>query len=203
MMDIIEQALQQVGYVEGTNNNNKFGKFYNQNYQPWCMYFVQWIFEHCNQKLDYFSGSCSAVLNWYKQHAASKVSQSPKAGDIVIYPWGHTGIVIFKWYNKICTVEGNTSPDSSGSQNNGGGVYVRNRSITGNEWFISVAVPNTTITKEETIMQYENIEEVPAWYRPTIEKLISMSVLNSWPISEDMCRIFTVMDRLGLIGGKE
>lgn len=50
---------------------------------------------------------------------------------------------------------------------------------------------------------YNKIEEVPSWYRGTVEKLIDKGVLNGnskgdLGLSEEMCRIFTVHDRLGL-----
>lgn len=57
--------------------------------------------------------------------------------------------------------------------------------------------------QEGNKMRYDTIQDVPAWYAPTIEKMLRLGVLegtgNSLDLSEDMCRIFTVMDRLGLI----
>lgn len=139
----IELALKEVGYYEGKNNDNKFGKFYNANYQPWCMYFVQWIYQHAGKKLPYFTGSCSALLRWYKENAPSQVIKATltgikiPSGAIIIYNFGHTGIVLRRWDDgHITTIEGNTSPGVNGSQSNGDGVYVRNRNPGNSDYFI-------------------------------------------------------------------
>lgn len=52
-------------------------------------------------------------------------------------------------------------------------------------------------------VKYNSIEEVPIWYKGTIQKLIDKKVLQGnssgdLGLSEDMCRVFTIHDRLGL-----
>lgn len=208
---ITENALSQVSYVEGKNNWNKFGEYFNANNQPWCMYFVQWIFAQSDLKLPYFTGSCSALLNWYKKNKPECVlpyntfEQIPE-GSIIIYSWGHTGILFLRYPSKnICTIEGNTSPDSSGSQDNGGGVYVRNRTPKSGDYFI---IPEGLVKEVKSVDTiYATIDNVPKDYCPTIQKLINLGVLKGTSkgiinVTSDMCRTFVIMDRLGLIPTK-
>jgi len=62
--------------------------------------------------------------------------------------------------------------------------------------------PNSTM-KEEHIMRYNTINEMPLWARPTVEKLISQKRLQGegegrLNLSEDMLRIFVIHDRAGI-----
>ena len=91
------------------------------------MMFVQWLFSMIGIPLAIKSASCSEVARWYKKNKPDCVLIEPKVGCIVIYEWGHTGIVIDVKPNKIITIEGNTSSSNSGSQANGDGVYQRER----------------------------------------------------------------------------
>lgn len=43
---IIKAAESQLGYKEGINNNNKYGKWFGCNYEPWCACFVCWCVAH-------------------------------------------------------------------------------------------------------------------------------------------------------------
>lgn len=76
--------------------------------------------------LPYRTGSCSALLNWYKKHRPECIAADPQAGDIIIYNFGHTGIVESAARTTITAIEGNTSPGAAGSQDNGG-VYRREK----------------------------------------------------------------------------
>ena len=40
--DIVQRALSQVGYVEGTGSWNAFGNYFGNPTGSWCAYFVQW-----------------------------------------------------------------------------------------------------------------------------------------------------------------
>lgn len=55
--------------------------------------------------------------------------------------------------------------------------------------------------EEDDMIYYETLEDVPKWYKPTIEKLVESGDLQGengkLNISKDMCRIFTVLDRRG------
>lgn len=133
---VIELARSQVGVVESPKNSNNvkyntwyYGRQVSGSAYPWCMVFVQWVFANSGiGALPYKTASCSALLNWYEKNHPDQVHSVPKAGDIVIYDWGHTGIVTEVISSAaIKAVEGNTSPTIVGSQDNGGGVYERSR----------------------------------------------------------------------------
>lgn len=96
---------------------------------PWCMAFVQWVFAQAGGKLPYLTASCSGLLTWYQRNQPWKIFKSPAPGDIVIYNFGHTGIVEAVSGSNITAIEGNTSPGVSGSQSNGGMVCRRTRGI--------------------------------------------------------------------------
>lgn len=132
---VIDLAKAQVGTVESPKGSNKvryntwyYGREVSGSAYPWCMAFVQWVFAHAGMALPYKTASCSALLNWYKKNRPGQVHDAPKAGDIVIYDWGHTGIVTEVISSTaVRAVEGNTSATIVGSQDNGGGVYERSR----------------------------------------------------------------------------
>lgn len=126
---VIEIAKSQIGVAESPKNSNKqqYGEWYGWNGVAWCMIFVQWVFAHAGQTLPYKTASCSSLLNWYKRNRPDQVHDTPEIGDIVIFDWGHTGIVMGLSKSYIITIEGNTSPTIIGSQDNGGGVYQRYR----------------------------------------------------------------------------
>ena len=56
--------------------------------------------------------------------------------------------------------------------------------------------------KEDGMTYYKTLDEVPEDYRPTVEKLVEAGALNGTGenvlnVSEDFCRVMTVLDRLG------
>ena len=55
--------------------------------------------------------------------------------------------------------------------------------------------------KEDGMTYYKTMDEVPEYYRPTVEKLVKAGALSGTGdglnVSEDFCRIMTVLDRLG------
>lgn len=125
--DLIATAAADIGYTEGKNNDNKFGKWYGWNNVSYCMIAVQYWHDKIGYTLPYKTASCSALLAWYKTNQPGRVLSAPKRGAIIIYNFGHTGICE-SWDTKTVTaIEANTSPGTTGSQTNGGGVYRRTR----------------------------------------------------------------------------
>lgn len=112
------------------SNRTKYGRWYGLDGQPWCMMFVQWCFAQAGQQLPYVTASCSALLNWCKRHHKEYIVCDPQPGDVVIYKFGHTGIVESAGPGTVTAIEGNTSPGASGSQDNGGMVCRRTRNQT-------------------------------------------------------------------------
>lgn len=109
------------------SNRTPYGKWFGLDGQPWCMMFVMWVFSQAGMPLPYKTASCSALLNWYRKNRPASVAKSPTVGDIVIYSFGHTGIVESVGSGTITAIEGNTSPGTAGSQDNGGMVCRRTR----------------------------------------------------------------------------
>lgn len=132
---VLDIAKAEIGVKESPANSNNvkfntwfYGKSVSGKAYPWCMAYVQWCFNRANMRLPCVTASCSELLNWYKRnHPECVKTSAPKAGDIVIYTFGHTGIVESASGNSITAIEGNTSPGSSGSQSNGGQVCRRTR----------------------------------------------------------------------------
>lgn len=128
--DPLKIAAGELGITEYPPNSNrtKYGAWYGLDGQPWCMMFVQWCFHQAGLTLQHRSASCSDMLSWYRKYAPEKVTNNPQPRDIIIYNFGHTGIVESVAAGTITAIEGNTSAGDSGSQSNGGGVFRRVRS---------------------------------------------------------------------------
>ena len=126
---VLDAARGELGVMESPagSNRTKYGRWYGLDGQPWCMMFVQWCFAQAGQKLPYTTASCSGLLNWCKRHHKEYIADSPEPGDVVIYSFGHTGIVESVGAGTVTVIEGNTSPGAAGSQDNGGMVCRRTR----------------------------------------------------------------------------
>ena len=60
---------------------------------------------------------------------------------------------------------------------------------------------------EDDMVSYKTIEDVPASYRPSVQKLMDRGGLKGYDngaiyVSEDLCRTITILDRLGLLDGR-
>ena len=138
--DVLKIAAGELGTTErpANSNNVKYNTwFYGREVRdtadtkyPWCMAFVQWCFNQAGRKLPYHTASCSALLNWYRKNRPECIVTAPRPGDIIIYNFGHTGIVESVAGSTITAIEGNTSAGEAGSQSNGGGGFRRKRSKT-------------------------------------------------------------------------
>lgn len=131
---LLNVARKEINTTEWPKNSNNvkyntwyYGREVSGSAYPWCMVFVQHCYNEAGMKLPYKTASCSALLSWYKKNHPKCVVSNPEPGDIIIYNFGHTGIVESSTSTKITAIEGNTSAGSSGSQDNGGGVYRRTR----------------------------------------------------------------------------
>ena len=103
-----------------------------------CDLFVTWVFWKALGEDFVTDGGLPAGASYNTDYRASKggrVRKPPRPGDVLVFDWNwatlstnHVGIL-----EKVLpsgnyqTIEGNTSPGSSGSQGNGGGVYRRTR----------------------------------------------------------------------------
>lgn len=143
---LLAVAKGQVGYVEqgGPHGNDgnltKFGKAYGLNGYAWCSVFVWWVFLQLGidvrQKISRNYAGAEQAMEGFAAHGwkISGSSHTPRPGDVVFFHFNgehsganHTGLVIDHDEHGCHTVEGNTSRGTSGSQVNGGGVYLRYR----------------------------------------------------------------------------
>ena len=154
---IIQTAQSQLGVVEtggadGHSGNivpywDWWAKCTGQHAQgaSWCACFVSWVFAQNNAsnlipaKNAHGFIYCPDLENYAKAHGLV-IADHTKAqpADIVLFDWtgqglaDHVGIVLKNLLpsNYLQTIEGNTSAENTvGSQQNGGGVYQRNRHI--------------------------------------------------------------------------
>ena len=138
---VINIAKKYVGVCEDPPNSNKVvfnTKFYGRevsgaNY-PWCCAFIWCIFNEAGINIKR-TASCMMLGDWFKQEGKYH-KDNPQVGDIVFFKFSgssrwtnHVGLVIEVNGNTLTTIEGNTSSDNKGSQNNGGMVAIRTRKI--------------------------------------------------------------------------
>ena len=163
-LDIVNTAQKQVGFVEGTNNDNPYGTWYEMNHEPYCAMFVSWVFAENNlsnlvaaQTTKGFA-YCPAGLSWFQREGRIVDKYSGQPGDIVFYSFAgngqadHVEIIVNASKDGITTVGGNTSPDHAltASQANGNGVYLRHRPYL---YVLAIARPAyTTPLKSATSM---------------------------------------------------
>ena len=163
-LDIVNTAQQQVGFVEGTNNDNPYGTWYGMNHEPYCAMFVSWVFAENNlsnlvaaQTTKGFA-YCPAGLSWFQKENRIVDKYSGQPGDIVFFSFqgngqaDHVEIIVNASKDGITTVGGNTSPDHAltASQANGNGVYLRHRPYL---YVLAIARPAyTTPLKSATSM---------------------------------------------------
>ncbi len=80
--EFLKIALGEVGYKEGKNNDNKYGKWYGINNKPWCAMFVSWCANQVGvlkTLIPKYSG-CGTGYKWFENKGL--ITMKPKAGDI-------------------------------------------------------------------------------------------------------------------------
>ncbi len=182
--NILQIAAGELGVTESPSGSNQtgYGRWYGLNGQPWCMMFVQWCFAQAGAPLPFKTASCSALLRWYRENRPQDVVTEPQPGDIVLYNFGHTGILTGTTAKTVTAIEGNTSPGEAGSQSNGGGVYRRTRSRT-----LVTACIRPTVREEEhmtgkeiydSLNQYLSRQSVPDWAGKELEEAIRLGITD-------------------------
>lgn len=145
---VIETALGELKNTEfpaGSNqviyNTDYYGWAVSGDAYKWCLVFLWWVFQKSGEKMAFFGGaktaSCGTFLKWYQEQGQTVSPDKIQVGDIVILNFKgtketqHCGLVESRgdnpgtWY----VIEGNTSPGLEGSQDNGGCVAKKLRSI--------------------------------------------------------------------------
>ncbi len=115
--DVVKIAAGELGNTETPANSNrtKYGAWYGLDGYPWCMMFVQWCCAQAGRPLPYKTASCSQLLDWYRKHQPEQIVDRPVPGDIILYNFGHTGILESAGEETVTAIEGNTSAGEAGS----------------------------------------------------------------------------------------
>lgn len=150
---VIEIARGELGVHESPAGSNRvkyntayYGREVSGQDFPWCVTLQWWIFQEAGERMAFFGGgktaSCRTLLRWYREQGLTADKQAIQVGDILIQNFSgkkrdgeldteHCGLVVEKgplagtWY----CIEGNTSPGEEGSQDNGGCVALKLRSV--------------------------------------------------------------------------
>lgn len=120
---LLKLAKSQVGYKEGKNNDNKYGKEYGMNHAAWCQILQWWLAKHVGLRdtVDFpHTASCPAALAWMRNH--KRLFKSPKVGDWIFFKWtnnhtteaSHVGLVVKvdTVAKRVYTIEGNAGSAS-------------------------------------------------------------------------------------------
>ena len=127
--DIVGVALTQVGYREGSGNNNKnkYSEYFGYGARAWCGDFVSWCARQANIPKSVLKNSGPAKPSTFGITTVHKSGYTPKAGDLFFKPnYGHVGIVYYTSGKYFYTLEGNTWNSSPRKD----GVYTRKRLIS-------------------------------------------------------------------------
>lgn len=194
--ELLKIAAGELGATEypANSNNIKYNTWYygrevSGSTYPWCMVFVQWLFAKLGEPLPLKTASCSALLSWYKTNMPECVKENPEPGDIVIYSFGHTGIVESVSGGRLTAIEGNTS---YGNDSNGGAVMRRERSksqVTAYIRPINYNEEDDNMTGEEIykkLNEYLLTQELPEWATDEFEQAKAMGITDG---SAPMCMI--------------
>lgn len=113
---LIAIATSQLGYVEGPDNDTKYGRWYGIPNGEWCAMFVSWCANQAGISTDIIPkyAGCTVGREWFESRGLFRYKEEyvPKAGDIIFFlsdGAGHTGIVINCDGSRVYTIEGNTS----------------------------------------------------------------------------------------------
>lgn len=184
---VLEIARGELGVTEKPRGSNltKYGFWYGVDGVPWCVIFLCWLFDQAGERMAFFGGgktaSCGTLLRWYREQGLTVDVSDIDIGDIVLLNFHggkdpeHCGLVVEKgplagtWY----TIEGNTTPGEEGSQDNGGCVARKLRSVRN-----IVAVCRPQYKAEEP----EAVDDVTGhWAKASIEWAKERGLIKGYP----------------------
>ena len=203
--ELLAVATKQIGRRESPAGSNNvlyntwyYGREVSGKGYPWCMVFVQWVFDQAKVALPRRTASCGDQMRAAKT-AGMWVTGSYEPGDVVIFDFSggaatdHCGIVESADGEIVVTIEGNTG---SSSDADGGQVQRRERAL---QYVVGAVRP--VYQKEGTAMRYNTVQECPGWAQATIQKLVDKKHLNGngegLDLSADMVRLLVILDRAG------
>lgn len=184
--NVLKIAAGEIGNTEKPSGSNltKYGEWYGWNGVAWCAIFVAYCFAKSGHALPCKTASCSELLSWYRKNQPERVVKDPRPGDIIIYDFGHTGIVESVTAGTITAIEGNTSAGEAGSQSNGGGVFRRKRSKSLVKAYIR---PFDNLDKEDimtgkeiydALNDYLKTQPAPVWAKKELQEAIDAGITD-------------------------
>lgn len=183
--DVVRIAAGELGNTEkpAGSNRTKYGVWYGLDGYPWCMIFVQWCYARAGTPLPYKTASCSQLLGWYRKYQPERIVSRPEPGDIILYNFGHTGILESAGEDTVTAIEGNTSAGEAGSQSDGGGVFRRTRRRTLVSAFIrpfDTAEEDVMTGKEiyDALNDYLKNQPVPAWAEKELAESVELGITD-------------------------
>lgn len=174
--ELLAVARRQIGICESPPDSNNvryntwyYGREVMGSGYPWCMVFVQWVFDQGKVNLPRRTASCGDLMR-AAQSAGCWVVRDFQPGDVVIYDFSgrqktteHCGIVEMELPDYgVQAIEGNTS--QSGSQSNGGMVCRKNRQ---RKYIIGAVRPQFDAEKNEDSMTGKEIYDALQAYMKT------------------------------------
>lgn len=182
--EVLSIARKEVGTTEypPNSNNVKYNTWYyghpvSGDKYPWCVTFIQWLFQsQLLQMLFIKTASSSALLTEFEKRGLvvcenlkspgvplKEVLDKTLPGDIVFlkFNWKrdckaeHVGLACGK-DSALLTAEGNTSFDDRGSQDNGGAVALRHRKSN----IVAVVRPRYEKGSNPTPVKKKTVEEI-------------------------------------------
>ena len=159
-LDVLNIARKQIGFVEGANNDNPYGKWYGIPNEPYCAMGVSWCFNEVGLSALVAAQTpkgfayCPTGLSWFQRNKQIVGKYDGQPGDLVFFSWAGNGVAdhveIIEAASKdgITTIGFNTTDEhSGGNQANRGGCYRRHRSYL---YVLAIARPNYPTTVKPT-----------------------------------------------------
>ena len=187
--NVIKVAWGELGVTEFPLGSNKV--LYNTEYYgrevsgpeyKWCLVLLWWLFNRAGEGQAFYGGaktaSCGTLYRWYEAQGLTVPKNEVKAGDIVILNFKgtsetqHCGLVVDAQNNWIQTIEGNTSPGMEGSQDNGGCVALKIRTMS---QIVGVCRPQY---KEEEMPKTDYDKH---WAKSDIEWAVASGYIKGYP----------------------
>ena len=115
-VDIVSVARTQLGYMEGENNDTKYGTWYGLPNQPWCAMFVSWCARQAGVPTDILRNCAIAAPDpgYFDITYYDGEEYTPKPGDLFFTKtFSHVGFVESVDGDYFYTLEGNTNDTGS------------------------------------------------------------------------------------------
>lgn len=99
--EVVNFAAREFPYVEGHNNDTKYGRWWGMNFAPWCAMYVSYCYSFSGHALPSMqvAGRPGAASVYMMEHWARNMGlwhqdgeRNIQPGDIVIYTFSHVGI---------------------------------------------------------------------------------------------------------------